>query len=102
MRLIQWSAHEGLDTELIELRDQRLWWVASGSTPGLPIPTLTLLCVYSLGLMGVISPYATGPAPMYYGSGYIGKGAFWKLGLIFGVIYFVGLLVIVLPWLKVV
>ncbi|KRR17713.1 citrate:succinate antiporter [Bradyrhizobium lablabi] len=72
------------------------------SIPGLPIPTLTLLCVYSLGLMGVISPYATGPAPMYYGSGYIGKGAFWKLGLIFGVIYFAGLLLIVLPWLKVV
>jgi di/tricarboxylate transporter len=24
---------------------------------------------------------------MYYGSGYIGKGDFWKFGLIFGVIY---------------
>ena len=72
------------------------------SIPGLPIPTLTLLCVYSLGLMGVISPYATGPAPMYYGSGYIGKGDFWKFGLIFGVIYFAGLLLIVMPWLQVV
>jgi L-tartrate/succinate antiporter len=71
------------------------------SIPGLPIPTLTLLCVYSLGLMGVISPYATGPAPMYYGSGYIGKGDFWKFGLIFGVIYFAGLLLIVMPWLRV-
>ncbi len=67
--------------------------------PGLPVPTLTLLCLYSLGLMGVISPYATGPAPMYYGSGFIGKGTFWKFGLIFGVIYFAGLLVIVMPWL---
>ena len=70
------------------------------SIPGLSVPTLTLLCVYSLGLMGVISPYATGPAPMYFGSGYIGKGDFWKFGLIFGVIYFAGLLVIVLPWLQ--
>jgi len=67
--------------------------------PGLDVPTLTLLCLYSLGLMGVISPYATGPAPMYYGSGFIGKGEFWKLGLIFGVVYFAGLLLIVLPWL---
>ena len=72
------------------------------SIPGLSMPTLTLLCVYSLGLMGVISPYATGPAPMYYGSGYIGKGDFWKFGLIFGVIYFAGLLLIVMPWLRVV
>ena len=75
--------------------------VGSG-IPGVSMPTLTLLCIYSLGLMGVISPYATGPAPMYYGSGYIGKGDFWKFGLIFGLIYFVGLLVIVLPWLQVV
>ncbi|HEU0082164.1 MAG TPA: DASS family sodium-coupled anion symporter [Bradyrhizobium sp.] len=70
------------------------------SIPGMPMHTLTLLCVYSLGLMGVISPYATGPAPMYYGSGYIGKGDFWKFGLIFGVLYFAGLLAIVLPWLQ--
>jgi len=68
--------------------------------PGVSVPTLTLLCCYSLGLMGVISPYATGPAPMYYGSGFIGKGDFWKFGLIFGLIYFAGLLVIVLPWLQ--
>jgi len=67
--------------------------------PGLPVPTLTLLCLYSLGLMGVISPYATGPAPMYYGSGFIGKAAFWKFGLIFGLVYFAGLLLIVMPWL---
>src|SRR5437763_3794535 len=72
------------------------------SIPGMPMATLTLLCVYSLGLMGVISPYATGPAPMYFGSGYIGKGDFWKFGLIFGLIYFVGLLLIVLPWLRVI
>src|ERR1700754_1971007 len=70
------------------------------SIPGMPMATLTLLCVYSLGLMKVISPYATGPAPMYFGSGYIGKRDFWKFGLIFGLIYFVGLLVIVMPWLQ--
>jgi len=68
---------------------------------GVPIGILTLLCCYSLGLMGVISPYATGPAPMYYGSGYIGKSAFWKFGLIFGLIYFAGLILIVRPWLGV-
>jgi citrate:succinate antiporter/L-tartrate/succinate antiporter len=70
------------------------------SIPGLPIATLTLLCIYSLGLMGVISPYATGPAPMYFGSGFVGKADFWKFGLIFGLIYFAGLLAIVLPWLR--
>jgi hypothetical protein len=74
--------------------------VLAVGTSILGLSTLMLLCVYSLGLMGVISPYATGPAPMYFGSGYIGKRDFWKFGLIFGVIYFAGLLVIVLPWLQ--
>ncbi len=63
--------------------------VGSG-IPGLPVTTLAMLCMYSLGLMGVISPYATGPAPMYFGSGYIGKGQFWGFGLLFGLLYFGG------------
>jgi citrate:succinate antiporter/L-tartrate/succinate antiporter len=74
--------------------------VIGSGIPGVHVPTLTLLCLYSLGLMGVISPYATGPAPIYYGSGYIGKGEFWLLGLIFGLVYFIGLLAVVLPWLR--
>jgi hypothetical protein len=41
-----------------------------------------------------------GPAPMYFGAGYIGKGDFWKFGLIFGVIQFAGLLLVVMPWLQ--
>ena len=64
------------------------------------MPTLAQLCLYSLGLMGVISPFATGPAPMYFGSGYIGKRDFWKFGLIFSLLYFVGLIVVVFPWLN--
>ena len=72
--------------------------VGSG-IPGVDVQTLAQLCLYSLGLMGVISPFATGPAPMYFGSGYIGKRDFWKFGLIFGLFYFAGLVVVVFPWL---
>jgi anion transporter len=67
--------------------------------PGIPALPLALLCVYSLGLMGVISPYATGPAPIYFGSGYVAKGDFWRLGLIFGLLFFVALVAIGAPWL---
>ena len=72
--------------------------VGSG-IPGVDVQTLAQLCLYSLGLMGVISPYATGPAPMYFGSGYVGRREFWKLGLWFGLVYFAGLIVVVYPWL---
>jgi L-tartrate/succinate antiporter len=37
--------------------------------PGLPVPLVSLLMSYSLGLMGILTPYATGSAPLYYGSG---------------------------------
>lgn len=70
------------------------------SVSGVSVPALTMLCCYSLGLMGVISPYATGPAPMYYGSGYIGKSAFWFYGLVFGLLYFFGLIFVVRPWIE--
>jgi L-tartrate/succinate antiporter len=66
---------------------------------GLPVLPFALLLVYALGLMGIISPYATGPSPIYYGSGYITRSDFWKLGLIFGLVFIVALLVIGMPWL---
>lgn len=66
---------------------------------GIPMLPFVLLLCYSVGLMGVITPYATGPGPVYYGSGYITPGEFWKLGLIFGAIYLLALLLVGLPYL---
>jgi len=65
---------------------------AGASFPGMPVKVLALLLAYSIGLMGVITPYATGPAPVYFGSGYISRKAFWILGFVFGLIYLVTLL----------
>jgi L-tartrate/succinate antiporter len=67
--------------------------------PGLDMRTFALLLVMTLGIMGILTPYATGPSPVYYGSGYIPAKDYWRLGAIFGVIFFVALLVIGLPWL---
>lgn len=67
--------------------------------PAAMVAPFALLCVYALGLMGIITPYATGPGPVYYGSGYVSRTDFWKLGLIFGVIFIVGLLLIGVPYL---
>jgi L-tartrate/succinate antiporter len=67
------------------------------AVPGMPVRTFTMLMVFSLGLMGVLTPYATGPAPVYFGSGYLPRGDFWRLGLIFGVIFLGTLLGLGLP-----
>jgi L-tartrate/succinate antiporter len=68
------------------------------SVPGMPMGQYTLLLLLTLGIMGIITPYASGPSPVYFGSGYIPSGKFWLLGGIFGLIYLVGLLVIGVPW----
>jgi L-tartrate/succinate antiporter len=56
-----------------------------------------LLCL-TLGIMGIITPYATGPSPVYYGSGYLPSADYWRLGAIFGVIFIAALLAVGVPW----
>ncbi len=56
--------------------------------PGLSPLTWALALAYSLGLMGILTPYGTGPSPIYYGCGYIKGRDFWRLGLILGLVFF--------------
>lgn len=62
--------------------------------PGVQFEKLALLLGLSQGLMGVLTPYATGPAPVYASSGYITSPEFWRLGTIFGVIFLASLLML--------
>ncbi|NDV18310.1 DASS family sodium-coupled anion symporter [Pseudodesulfovibrio sp. JC047] len=61
--------------------------IAAPLMPALMLQKLALMLAASLGLMGIITPYATGPAPIWYGSGFISQARWWGLGAIFGAIY---------------
>lgn len=50
------------------------------------------LCL-QLGSMGILTPHATGPSPVYYGSGYPPAGNYGRLGAISGVIFFAAFLI---------
>ncbi|MBU1041140.1 MAG: anion permease [Proteobacteria bacterium] len=67
--------------------------------PGVNIKLLAMLLCVSLGIMGIITPYATGPSPIYYGSGFISRKDFWLQGFIFGVIFLGALVIIGVPYL---
>jgi L-tartrate/succinate antiporter len=69
------------------------------SVPGMPVKMFAMLLCYTLGIMGIITPYATGPSPIYYGSGYISRKAYWSLGLFFGLYFLVVLVVVGVPYL---
>ena len=73
---------------------------AAMQVPGIRIKELSMLLCYTVGIMGVLTPYATGPAPVYYGAGYIRRTEFWLLGFLFGMLYFVVFLAIGFPYLR--
>jgi len=74
--------------------------IAVGSTiAGVNMQTLALALCLQLGIMGIITPFASGPSPVYYGSGYLPAADYWRLGAIFGLIFFVAFMVIGVPWM---
>ena len=69
------------------------------AVPGMPVKAVVLALVFSIGLQGVLTPYATGPAPVWFSTGYITSRDFWKLGAVMGALYLAALLAIELPFL---
>lgn len=71
----------------------------AAAMPGVSIGSFALMLVLANGLMGVLTPYGTGPSPVYASSGYIPSPDFWRLGLIFGLLYFAVYLAVCLMFL---
>lgn len=67
--------------------------------PGLNMVHFALLMCVTLGTMGIITPFATGPSPLYAGSGFVPPNDYWRLGGIFGVIFVALQIIILVPWL---
>jgi L-tartrate/succinate antiporter len=77
-----------------------IFLVAGSKIPGINMPLLNYLLLYSLGLMGILTPYGTGPSPIWYGFGYIPSKTFWLLGAFFGIIFIIVLIAVGIPWIK--
>ena len=73
--------------------------LAVGSTiPGMNMQHLAMLLCLQLGIMGIITPYGSGPSPVYYGSGFLPSADYWRLGAIFGLIFFIVFMATSVPW----
>lgn len=57
--------------------------IGLGTPPFLAIAALA----YASNIMGGLTHYGSGPAPLFYGSGYIDVKSWWKLGFILSLFY---------------
>lgn len=73
--------------------------VAVVAIPDMPVRPVVLALLYALGLMGVLTPYGTGPAPVWASAGYISTRAFWLLGAFTAALYLAALLAVEFPYL---
>jgi L-tartrate/succinate antiporter len=78
----------------------QVFLVVAISIPGMSKVAWALLLSYPLGLMGILTPYGTGPSPIYYGCGYIKGKDFWIFGFLLGLLFFAAYILIELPWLR--
>lgn len=72
---------------------------AAMAVPGLDMTVASMALCATLGIMGILTPYGTGPSPIYFGSGYIKSKEFWVLGFIFGTIFLAVFLLVGFPWI---
>jgi L-tartrate/succinate antiporter len=73
--------------------------LATGAAvPGIDMKLLGMMLAGSLGIMGILTPYGTGPSPVYYNTGYIEKKTFWAFGAIYGFIFFAVYVVFAMYW----
>ena len=70
------------------------------AVPDMPLKEVAMLLCYTSGFSCLLTPYASGPSVIYYGSDYIERTDFWRLGAIFGLIFLAALLGLGLPYLN--
>ncbi len=56
---------------------------------GTPPDFAILVFAFSSSLMGGLTHYGSGPAPVFYGSGYIDVKDWWRIGFILSIVYLV-------------
>ena len=58
-----------------------------GLALGLPGVPLTVMLGAVPTLMGCLTHYGNGPAPLYFGSGFVELGTWWRTGLALGTVH---------------
>jgi L-tartrate/succinate antiporter len=75
---------------------------AGAAVQGMDVRLLGMMFAGCLGIMGILTPYGTGPSPVYYNTGYIEKKTFWIFGSVYGFVFFAVYAIGALYWFPVI
>lgn len=64
-------------------------FLGTGIALGIPATPLIVLLAALPTLMGCLTHYGNGPAPLYFGTGSVSVGTWWKIGLALGAVHLI-------------
>jgi DASS family divalent anion:Na+ symporter len=101
LTLVYFYAHYLFASNTAHVAAMYAAFLATAIAVGAPPTFAALVLAFESSLFGCLTHYATGPAPVLFGSGYVTIGEWWKLGFLMSVVLIVIWMLIGGGWLKV-
>ena len=86
LSLVYFFSHYFFASQTAHISAMYAPFLAVALAVGTPPILAALVLGYFGNLFSSLTHYATGPAPIFFGSGYVGLGTWWKLGLLVSVV----------------
>ena len=102
LAVIYMYAHYGFASLSAHVSAMFAAFVAVAVEAGAPAGLSAMALASLTGIMGGLTHYATGPAPIYFGAGYLTQAEWWKIGFIVSVVNLICFLGVGTIWWKVI
>lgn len=84
--VIYMYAHYGFASLVAHITAMYAAFAAVAVAAGAPVFLVALALAYMSNLCMSLTHYAAGPAPIYFGAGYVDQGTWWKIGFLVSVV----------------
>lgn len=84
--VVYFYAHYGFASLTAHISAMYAAFAAVAVAAGAPVFLAALCLAFMSNLCMSLTHYAAGPAPIYFGSGYVDQGTWWKLGFLVSVV----------------
>jgi divalent anion:Na+ symporter, DASS family len=86
LALVYFYSHYGFASMTAHVTAMYAPFLAVAVAAGAPAPLAALVLAFFSNLNASITHYSTGPAPIFFGAGYVDQLAWWKLGFLVSVV----------------